>query len=191
MHLCKKITLCLFTFSLISLTGCQTPQLSKEKLSLQKTNQFNLQGKIGVKTPEQSGSAFFTWEQDQAHFDIDLSGALGIGRTQIEGKIGQEAQLNNSKTGLIKAQTPEELLQKATGWQAPITYLIDWIQARPATLDAQIERDELNRIHKIQEAGWQVELFYTETNVLPRKLIIQQKLPNEQENRITMVIQNR
>ena len=61
---------------------------------------------------------------------------LGVGKTQISGTPGQ-VTLNSAKTGLIQAATPEELLQRATGWQAPITHLVDWVQAKPATTQAK------------------------------------------------------
>ena len=66
-----------------------TPQVQDE-------NNFNLQGKIGVRTPQQSGSAFFTWAQQQDEFDIELTGILGVGKTQIQGKPG-EVTLNSAK----------------------------------------------------------------------------------------------
>ncbi len=153
-------------------------------------NQFNLQGKIGVRTPQQSGSAFFRWVQEQQEFDIELSGMLGIGKTQISGKPGQ-VTLNSANTGLVTANTPEELLEQATGWKTPITNLVSWIQARPATSTAQIQKDENNRPTQFIENDWTVDLSYNEQATLPNKLILKQSLESGQENRITMIIQNR
>ena len=153
-------------------------------------NQFNLQGKIGVRTPQQSGSAFFTWVQQQQQFDIELSGILGVGKTQISGQPGQ-VTLNSAKTGLIYAESPEELLEQATGWQAPITHLVDWVQARPATVDAQIQKDSQQRPTQFIEDGWTVDLSYNDNAPLPNRLILKQALESGQENRITMLIQNR
>ena len=61
MRLFAKICLAMCSSSVLFLTGCQhlsqpnkviaSPQLQDEK-------NFNLQGKIGVRTPQQSGSAF-------------------------------------------------------------------------------------------------------------------------------------
>lgn len=191
----KLIFLCTATASL-AFTGCQqyvkTPQTPVQQLdpSADASKNFNLQGKIGVKTPKQSGSAFYTWEQNQDNFDIQLTGILGIGKTMIEGKPGQ-VTLNSSKTGEITAATPEELLERATGWSAPITYIIDWVQAKPATNSAQTQKDEKQRISQINEAGWMVDLSYNNDATLPNKLILKQQLENGEENRITMVIQNR
>lgn len=175
----------------LTLTGCQS-LLTKPKISTapQTVNQFNLQGKIGVKTPQQSGSAFFTWQQNHDQFDIELSGILGIGKTQISGQPGQ-VTLNSSKTGIVTAESAEELLQRATGWQAPISHLVHWVQAKPATLNAQIEKDQQQRIHAINEDGWNIQLSYNDAAQLPNRLILQQQLETGKENRITMVIQNR
>lgn len=179
-------------FSVLLLSGCQSiasqaPVVSQSPDGL---NQFNIQGKIGVKTPEQSGSAFFVWQQDQQNFDIELSGILGIGKTVIQGRPG-EVTLNSSKTGEISAETPEELLQRATGWQTPITHLVNWVQAKPATVQAQIQQDTEQRISQIMEDGWTVALNYNAHAKLPNKLILQQQLESGKENRITMLIQNR
>ena len=180
------------SLSVLAMTGCQTfmQKPATPASQAEQNNQFNLQGKIGVKTPAQSGSAFFVWQQNQQQFDIELSGILGIGKTQISGQPGQ-VTLNSAKTGLIRAATPEELLQRATGWQAPITHIVSWVQARPATLTAKLNKDDQNRINQIQEDGWNVNLSYNESAKLPNKLILQQQLETGKENRITMVIQNR
>src|SRR5690606_13924648 len=110
---------------------------------------------------------------------------------QISGQPGQ-VTLNSAKTGRIEAASAEELLQRATGWQAPITHLVDWVQGRPATTNAQLQKDEILRINQIIEDGWTVDLSYSSAQTrLPNRLILKQSLANGGENRITMVIQNR
>lgn len=190
--LVKAIFIIGSSMGVLAMTGCQTisqkPQIQNN--APESLNQFNLQGKIGVKTPQQSGSAFFTWAQDHEKFDIELSGILGVGKTQIKGQAGQ-VTLNSAKTGTISAATPEELLVRATGWEAPITHIVNWVQAKPATLKAQIQKDDQQRIAQIIEDGWTVNLSYNDVATLPDKLILQQQLETGKENRITMVIQNR
>ncbi|WP_180169158.1 lipoprotein insertase outer membrane protein LolB [Acinetobacter sp. YH12021] len=192
MRLFSKLGLTLFVSTSLFITGCQPFVQSPAHVSQQveAENQFNLQGKIGVRTPQQSGSAFFTWVQQQQQFDIELSGILGVGKTQISGQPGQ-VTLNSAKTGLIYAESPEELLEQATGWQAPITHLVDWVQARPATVNAQIQKDPQQRPTQFIEDGWTVDLSYNENAPLPNRLILKQALESGQENRITMLIQNR
>ena len=193
MHIFSKFSLSLIAASTLILSGCQQytqPQTPNVAQIPEAAKNFNLQGKIGVRTPGQSGSAFFTWVQQQDEFDIELSGILGVGKTQISGQPGN-VTLNSAKTGLIQADTPEELLQRATGWQAPITHLADWVQAKPATTQAKISKDEQNRPIQFLEDGWTVDLSYNEQAQLPNKLILKQLLESGQENRITMLIQNR
>ena len=193
MRIFSKFSLTLIATSTLVLTGCQQytqPQAPSVSQIPEAANNFNLQGKIGVKTSGQSGSAFFTWVQQQDEFDIELSGILGVGKTQISGIPGQ-VTLNSAKTGLIQAETPEELLERATGWQAPITHLVDWVQAKPATTQAKISKDDSNRPIQFLEDGWTVDLSYNAQAQLPNKLILKQTLESGQENRITMVIQNR
>ncbi|NHC04296.1 outer membrane lipoprotein LolB [Acinetobacter sp. 187] len=189
-----KIALILSSaLSVMAMTGCQSFTQNKAVSSTQSpqvANQFNLQGKIGVKTPQQSGSAFFTWQQNQEQYDIELSGILGVGKTQISGQPGQ-VTLNSAKTGTITAESPEELLERATGWQAPITNLVDWVQAKTTSDTAKTEKDAQNRLAQIIEDGWTVNLSYNDAATLPNKLILQQQLETGKENRITMVIQNR
>ena len=192
MRLFSKLGLTLFVSTSLFITGCQPFVQPPAHVSQQveAENQFNLQGKIGVRTPHQSGSAFFTWVQQQQQFDIELSGILGVGKTQISGQPGQ-VTLNSAKTGLIYAESPEELLEQATGWQAPITHLVDWVQARPATVNAQIQKDPQQRPTQFIEDGWTVDLSYNDSASLPNRLILKQALESGQENRITMLIQNR
>ena len=193
MRIFSKFSLILMATSTLVLTGCQRytqPQAPSISQVPAAANNFSLQGKIGVKTPGQSGSAFFTWVQQQDEFDIELSGILGVGKTQISGTPGQ-VTLNSAKTGLIQADTPEELLERATGWQAPITHLVDWVQAKPATTQAKISKDGQNRPIQFVEDGWTVDLSYNDQAQLPNKLILKQTFESGQENRITMVIQNR
>lgn len=180
-----------------SLTGCQQiakkpdffpPQVQAET-DTQK-NQFTLQGKIGIKTPQQSGSAFYSWQQSQEHFIIQLNGILGMGKTVIQGEPGN-VSLDSAKTGLIQADSPEALLEQATGWRTPITHLVEWVQARPATAKAHSQLDAKQRISHIEEDGWSVDLSYAEDQRLPNKLIMTQLLEEDQQNRITLLIQNR
>ncbi len=193
MHIFSKFSLSLIAASTLILSGCQQytqPQAPNVAQIPEAAKNFNLQGKIGVRTPGQSGSAFFTWVQQQDAFDIELSGILGVGKTQISGQPGN-VTLNSTKTGLITADTPEELLERATGWQAPITHLVDWVQAKPATTLAKISKDEQNRPIQFLEDGWIVDLSYNEQAQLPNKLVLKHLLESGQENRITMLIQNR
>lgn len=178
----------------LGLVGCQhtikapvlaTPIPEQQQVTLQ----FSIGGKIGVRTPQQNGSAFYAWTQVNDHFAIDLTGALGIGQTRIEGIPGQ-VSLTSAKTGTLQASTPEELLEQATGWQAPISHLVSWIQGKPATASAKVQADAQHRPSQLNEDGWNVQFSYLDNNVLPQKLLMTQALDNG-ENKVTLTIQTR
>ncbi len=178
----------------LGLSGCQktlkaptlsTPLPSQEMVK----TQFSIAGKIGVRTPQQNGSAFYAWTQVNNYFAIDLTGALGIGQTRIEGIPGK-VTLTSAKTGTLQAASPEELLQQATGWQAPISYLVSWVQGKPASGSAQAQYDEQQRLKTLTEGGWQVQLSYDNADPLPQKLVMVQTL-SQGENRVTLTIQSR
>jgi outer membrane lipoprotein LolB len=156
---------------------------------------FSITGKIGVRTPKQSGSAFYAWSQDGKRFAIDLTGALGIGQTHIEG-IPNHVSLQSAKTGYIEASTPEELLQRATGWQAPISYLPHWINGQPVDTTSQVTRDLQHRLVTLNEGGWDVAFNYDEqaNSQYPNRLVMNQIADQQsnslaQNNRVILTIQ--
>ncbi len=192
-----------------SLGGCQQgikpaipqssnlPNLPAQTAVAAPPSQFQLTGKIGVRTPQQSGSAFYAWAQQDQRFAIELSGALGIGQTRIEGGNGQFS-LENSNTGRLEADSPEQLLQQATGWQAPISQLPHWVMGLAIAADSPATYDDQHRLVTLTEQGWQVRFDYLNTRQpqRPSRLVMTQPLTNDTgqlagENRVTLTIQTR
>ena len=193
---------------IIILTACQTlrpptlPTLPANELTTTPATtiantptpiHFSITGKIGVRTAKQTGSAFYAWSQEGERFAIDLTGALGIGQTHIEG-IPDHVTLQSAKTGLLEASTPEELLQRATGWQAPISYLPYWIDGQTASTDSTPKRDPQNRLQTLNEGGWDVTFNYDEQSQgkYPNRLVmIQVNDPTDKatNNKVTLTIQ--
>lgn len=155
----------------------------------QKLENFNITGKIGVTMPAndttgtQGGSAFYAWGQQNDRFAIELIGALGIGKTNIEYN-GQTATLVSEKTGTLTADDPETLLKKATGWQAPISQMPYWISGRPAPSDSAPQLDDQNRLISSVNGEWTASFTYKGSGKLPNK--ISAVLP--QGNKVVMTI---
>src|SRR5690625_6960787 len=70
-------------------------------------------GQLGVRLPDNSGSARLRWQQTQDDFRIDLSGPFGQGRTQIQGRPGA-VTLQQGGEEPLQASSAEELLWLAT-----------------------------------------------------------------------------
>lgn len=153
--------------------------------------QFKISGKIGVvyvdaNQKKHSGSAFFAWVQEGQRFAIDLTGALGIGKTYIEG-TPTYAKLINQNTGEIVGDTPEDILYQATKWHAPISMLPQWIMARPTQNHTKTSYDEQGRLQTTREADWQATLSYKDGDNLPYKL----KMLDDANNKVIITLQTR
>ncbi|AAZ18047.1 hypothetical protein Psyc_0174 [Psychrobacter arcticus 273-4] len=189
------------TASVAILSGCQslktgnTPNQPTGIIQGQNTEQpkklesFNIIGKIGVTTAAsdttgaQSGSAFYAWGQQNDRFAIELIGALGIGKTNIEYN-GQSATLVSEKTGTLTATDPETLLKKATGWQAPISQMPYWISGRSAPSDSTPQLDAQNRLISSVNGEWQASFSYKGNDKLPNKISAVQA----QGNKVVMTV---
>ena len=194
------------TAAILVTTGCQSLKTSsgtnqpsstvqgQNVQQPQKLENFNITGKIGVTTAAngansaQGGSAFYAWGQQNDRFAIELIGALGIGKTNIEYN-GQSATLVSEKTGTLTAADPETLLKKATGWQAPISQMPYWISGRPAPSDSAPTLDNQNRLISSVNGEWQASFAYKGNDKLPNKISAVQS----QGNKVVMTIdhQNR
>lgn len=203
----KRNKLALFTAmtaSVAILSGCQslktgnTPNQPTDIIQGQNAEQpeklesFNITGKIGVTTPAssttgtQGGSAFYAWGQQNDRFAIELIGALGIGKTNIEYN-GQSATLVSEKTGTLNAADPETLLKKATGWQAPISQMPYWISGRSAPSDSAPQLDAQNRLISSINGEWQASFSYKGNDKLPNKISAIQS----QGNKVVMTIDHK
>ena len=204
LHTYKPNKLALFaamTTALVITSGCQSLKTAnatnqpsatvqgQNTQQPQKLESFNITGKIGVTMPAndtsgtQGGSAFYAWGQQNDRFAIELIGALGIGKTNIEYN-GQTATLVSEKTGTLTADDPETLLKKATGWQAPISQMPYWISGRPAPSDSAPQLDDQNRLINSVNGEWTASFTYKGSDKLPNK--ISAVLP--QGNKVVMTI---
>lgn len=176
----KLTSVAALTTALLLVSGCQSLPSSSatgttsSTLPVQKLNNFNITGKIGVTMPAsesgtQGGSAFYAWGQQNERFAIELIGALGIGKTNIE-YDGQSATLVSEKTGMLTADNPETLLQKATGWQAPISQMPYWIAGRAAPSDSAPQTDTQNRLTLATNGEWTASFTYKGNDILPNKI---------------------
>lgn len=174
-NLCSAV---LIASALFTLTACQSLPKTLPSVSAEQTHddtlKFSITGKIGITTNtpngKQAGSAFYTWGQEEERFAIDLTGALGMGATQIRYN-GQLATLTNDQ-GEIQAGSPEELLLKATGWHAPISHLPYWIVGKNAHGDTDSQTDDQGRLMQSTNDGWTSNFEYTKEDVRPSRLII-------------------
>ena len=134
---------------------------------------WQISGKIGIRSPQESGSGTLFWLQRQDYFDIRLSGPLGRGATRLTGRPDAVA-LEVAGQGRFEADSPEALVQSQLGWQLPVSNLLWWVRGLPAPDSrSRVSLDGQSRLAKLRQDGWDVEyLGYTEENrfALPSRI---------------------
>ena len=169
----------LIVFSLITLlAGCagltsrealegqgnaQSWQAHKQQISGLDAWQIN--GKVGIRAPKDSGSGTLFWLQRQDYYDIRLSGPLGRGAARLTGRPGA-VLLEVANQGRYQAESPEQLLQAKLGLNLPVSHLLWWIRGLPSPdSKSRLNLDSHSHLASLSQDGWDVEyLSYTEQN---------------------------
>lgn len=149
-----------------SVQGNGSPALwQAHKQQLSALDAWQIDGKVGIRAPKDSGSGTLSWLQRQDYYDIRLSGPLGRGAARLTGRPGKVA-LEVAGQGQFEAATPEELLETQMGWQLPVSHLVWWIRGLPAPdTQSTLTLDTDSRLKNLQQDGWNVEyLSYVEQN---------------------------
>lgn len=156
---------------------------------LQAIIHWEVQGKLGIRLPDNSGSLYFNWKQEPNQYAIHLSGPLGQGATWIRGNhSGVTIQAGNKPK--VFAATPEALLAKTLGWSLPVQELYYWtrgLQSPMSEVTASSYSDD-QKLLTLEQSGWQLQFKrYRDFSgwSLPQKLIAQRD-----DIRLTFVIKN-
>lgn len=140
-------------------------QWRDHKAQLTGIDGWQINGKIGIRAPKDSGSGTLFWLQRQDYYDIRLSGPLGRGAARLTGSPGK-VSLEVANQGRYEAPTPEVLLEEQLGWNLPVSHLNWWVRGLPAPdSKSHLTLDADSRLANLDQDGWQVEyLSYTEQN---------------------------
>ena len=147
-----------------------TPTLSKEKRpeALNNIRRWQINGKIGVQSRQNAGSASVNWAQNGGQYAISLTGPMGAGNMNLQGSIHGGVLLKTSNEKELRARTAEELLAKAWGYRVPVSHLFYWIRGLSVpSLPTQTALDHEGRLSKLVQQGWHIHyLAYTQQNGL-------------------------
>ncbi|MGH1470959.1 MAG: lipoprotein insertase outer membrane protein LolB [Cellvibrionaceae bacterium] len=149
-------------FCIIFLVACasQPPlhlidNLSDYQLRLLAISDWQLRGKIVVRSRGESDKAKFMWRNSEDAYKIRLSGALGMGTTYIKGDK-KSVRLEQNGKAPVEASSPEQLVLDQLGRDIPISHLHFWVRGLPTTeikID-HIRYDDNGMIKQLIQAGW-------------------------------------
>ncbi len=168
----------------ILVSGCSTiaPNSTPTNVSWQNRSHnlanlqnWTLEGKIGVQTARDSGSANIDWTQRGQHFAISLTGPLGSNGMTLNGQPGA-VSMTTSDGKHASASSPEQLLKQQWGWNLPVSNLKYWVLGLPVPgIPASTQFDAYHRLASLSQQGWQVDyLGYTNAGglELPNRISI-------------------
>ncbi len=137
-----------------------------------KLDQWDISGRIGVRTADTGGSANLRWKFDNDIDQIDLFGPFGGGRIRLD--IDPDgARLRDGEGAEFFAATASQVLLDATGWHVPLEVLGYWVRGVPAPGEHDLEIDDAGRLTFLNQQGWEItfrEYALHQEVLLPRKI---------------------
>ncbi len=164
---------------IIILTGCGTiQQTHPEKIILAQSDyltEWRINGRISIKTPEDTNIVSIRWLQNKNDIQIRLYGSLGKTYARLVNKDGLATLTVENKT--YTDPEPQHLFSTVLGWDLPIREMAYWIKGvtHPSALEQQLKRNEKGLLTSFNYKQWKVEYDkykQFDRHQLPVKLIL-------------------
>lgn len=117
---------------------------------------YTVSGKASLRTAAGEQVFRFRWAQRDGLYDVWLWGALGLGRTHLQG--GEDYLTLTASQQPVVAGPAAQIMQTHLGWSVPLAALGSWLNGEPAMAlptDAQLI-DTSGRLIKLEQARWSV-----------------------------------
>ena len=160
---------------LLALGGCASvPPIPPAEIRAALTDDWTLQGRIGIRTNEQSLSGRIHWKHRADTDDVLMISPLGQGVARIVRDVaGVTLEVPNQPPR--HAPDAESLTHAVLGYGLPVSGLAWWVQARPAPDRAFVAtRDASGRLVQLKQDGWVVDYlqYADDAPARPRKLLV-------------------
>lgn len=153
----------LLLLGLLLLNGCsqyatqQSPVATLSNKPL--PEQWQIKGKLGVRSDNGNGSLSVNWQQNDNHYIIYTQAALGQGAATLR---GNDATLVITQAGKapVTSFVPNQLVEETFGWSLPITDLKYWVRGipNPEQNNARAQYNEAGNLIELQQYGWSLSL---------------------------------
>lgn len=161
----------------------------QNRAELESLQQWNLQGKISIRSGEDLYTADLYWQQQQHNLNMRLVAPFSQGVTQFTGNDAKGYQVLTEQGELIDVDSPETVTDHAFGVSLPFHELKSWIKGLPDK-DAFVWKakfNQQNRLAEFQQSGWQIKfLKYKKTGSqwLPAKLFLSRIKEDISDNKV-------
>lgn len=118
--------------------------------------QWQVRGKLGVRTPDGRDSLHFHWQYAHPAYTLRLSAPIG-GQQAVIHSTGQTVTLSLPDGSHRQANSAEALIAALYGWQVPVTSLRWWVHGLPdPERNGQTSTSDDGQQRRLQQDGWQV-----------------------------------
>lgn len=135
-------------------------QVAREE-ALRRQPAWSLQGRIAVSSGRNGGSGRIDWVQDGRRFEVSLSAPVTRQSWRLVGDAAA-ARLEGLEGGTREGPDAAMLLHDATGWEIPVTALVDWVRGVRAqdagTASALYGLD--GRLLRMEQGGWTIDYHW-------------------------------
>ena len=129
----------------------------QRKQQLDGFTDWELKGRLAVRTEGRSDIASLIWKRNGVEQDIQLFGPFGGGRVRISESAGN-AVLRDGTGQEFRGRTVEEALYRGVAWYVPFTALGYWVRGLPAPgLAYRVAFDYGGRARELNQSGWEIE----------------------------------
>lgn len=165
--------------ALLALSACQNLQpsdiQSADALAANhQLTKWRAEGKIKIVANGDSQTAAFDWQQHKGNYAIHFFGPFGAGSSWLR-RTSKGVTLELPDRPPMRADSPEQLLFDAAGWQAPISHLQHWIKGVPAPqIPSKQNTETVSEVITFEQENWQISaerLKDIEGFLLPGKVI--------------------
>ena len=135
-----------------------------------------MDGRIGIKSEVQSGTASLFWRQQDSNYNLRIVAPFGQGTYLLSGTTDR-VQMSGPDNLLLTAGSAEELMNIALGWSVNLQGLRYWVRGlpNPESEYSAMRLDNKGRLQSIKQAGFNIDFqryaIYDDYE-LPEKILI-------------------
>lgn len=132
----------------------------QNRAALEAIKQWNIQGKISIRSGEDLYTADLYWQQQQHNLNMRLVAPFSQGVTQFSGSDEKGYQVLTEQGELIDVDSPEIVTEHAFGVSLPFHELKSWIKGLPdkEAFVWKAKFNQQNRLQEFQQSGWQIKI---------------------------------